>query len=50
MVMAIKRKPIGGHGLINYRLPENMGYTMWIKGTEWKMNYYKNKEKRRKNM
>ena len=35
---------------MNYRLPDNIGYIIQIMGTAWniKMDYFKNKKKKRK--
>ena len=35
-------------GLIQYRVPGIIGYTMWLKGTEWKMDYLLKEKKKKK--
>ena len=32
---------------MNYRLPDTIGYPMWIKDTEWKIDFLKSKEKKK---
>ena len=46
--MVMTREPIQKPGFIHYRLPGNIRYAMWVKGTEWKWLIFKIKERNEK--